>query len=75
MMKPLRRTRILLGDKEKLPYQDAEKQLLVRFLSISSYLLKGDFDKGVDELQQFSKYYSGMGAQQFKINEIGHLWV
>ena len=61
--------------KTKSPYQDAEKQLLVRFLSISSYLLKGDFDKGVDELQQFSKYYSGMGAQQFKINDsIGRLW-
>ena len=58
-----------MENRERLPYQDAEKQLIVRFLSISSYLLKGDSDKGVDELREFSKYYFGTGGQQFRISD------
>ena len=42
----------------------------MRFLLVASYLLKGDYKKGINELQEFSKYYSRTGGKQFKINDV-----
>jgi YVTN family beta-propeller protein len=55
---------------EEIPYQQTEGQCIIRFLLLAAYLLKGNFRKGIIELNKFFEYYTGIGDTGFKIRDI-----
>ena len=51
------------------PINANEKRCILHYLILCTYLLEGNFSKGIDELEKFRTYYSGMEDKDFKIGE------